>query len=89
MAARAEAYQLVRVSQVGAALIILPFKPSSDPPAALLGPACLQVGKLPCISILSLTIRLLGNGARLCIPNVGCIFGNRSVAGEFSGASHI
>src|SRR4029077_20002332 len=32
----------------------IPVPAESDPPAALLGPACLQVGKLACVSVLSL-----------------------------------
>src|SRR4030095_13869199 len=33
----------------------IPVPAESDPPAAFLGPACLQVGKLACVSLLPLT----------------------------------
>src|SRR5512132_3693472 len=61
----------------------------SDLLAALLEPACPQVGKLACSINPPSHQWLLRNGARLCIPNVGRVFRNRSVAREFSGASHV
>src|SRR6516165_1705476 len=60
----------------------------SGPPAALLEPACPQEEKLACLNPPS-HHWLTRNRTSLRIPDVGCIFGNRSIAGEFSRTSHI
>src|SRR5437867_13134238 len=63
----------------------------SGPPTYPLGQACLRVGKLPCVSILSLTSGhySLQHGARLCIPDVGRVLGDGAVTGEFPGTGYI
>src|SRR5215472_9855300 len=61
----------------------------SDLSAALWEPACPQVGKLAFMSILPSHLGLLRNGTCRSIPNVSCVFGNCSIAGEFSRASDV
>ena len=73
----------LRIGQVRAALIIVTVPAGPDPPAALSGPACLQVGKLPCRPSCSPVLKLR-HRAWFCLPDLGRILGNRSVAGEFA-----
>src|SRR5207245_2837829 len=68
-----------------------PVQAALDRPAALLELACLRVGKLPYVSILSLTSGhySLRHGARLCIPDVGRILGDGAITGELPGTGDI
>src|SRR5215472_9624538 len=66
----------------------IPVQADSDLSVTLLELACPQVKKLACASMLSY-YWLTRNGARLCIPDLGCIFSYCSITGEFSGASHV
>src|SRR5262245_24170007 len=69
----------------------IPVQAASDPPASPLEQACLRVGKLPCVSILSLTSGYysLRHRARLRIPDVGCVLGDGATAGELPGTGDI
>src|SRR4029077_924239 len=56
----------------------IPVPAESDPPAALLGPACLQVGKLACFSVLSLPFVTRKRDKPLrsrCRPRIRQLFG--------------
>src|SRR6478736_6869381 len=88
MSAGAEADQLVSVPQVGAAFIVFALKPIQINQQLFWSWFAGKWGNSH-VSQSSFHHWSLRNRACLCLPDVACIFGNCSIAGEFSGASDI
>src|SRR5205809_331784 len=83
MPAGTKAHQLVEVCQVGAALIILSFKPCQiDQQLAWSRLTCIGGNRHVSSPLTVLTLR---HRARSHLPNVGCICGARAVAGKRCG----